>query len=194
MTNEQLQALKETIKNMEESNADMSKMDSLSNIINAEGFKLTDISILAGKRDIRLGQSTFNNTVVKENLQTMFNEFQTKISTFLTENKEALKEAIDSMQPECTDPQHKPADAPIGLTGVAPTNSSDNDGKITGLKASVLYEYRGAELAGDFTNVNTNSTEITGLKAGIYDVRVQAEGNIVASKVAKVEVPAYTSI
>ncbi len=77
--------------------------------------------------------------------------------------------------------------APSGLQGVSPTLAG-NDGKITGLQASMSYQYK---LATDsnWTNVPLLATEITGLSAGNYEVRFAANGNLPASLSATVPVP-----
>ena len=77
--------------------------------------------------------------------------------------------------------------APSGLQGVSPTLAG-NDGKITGLQASMSYQYK---LATDsnWTNVPLLATEITGLQAGNYEVRFAANGNLPASLSATVPVP-----
>ncbi len=65
------------------------------------------------------------------------------------------------------------------LTATAPSTSGGTDGKISGLDASKLYEYKGSE-ASDYTAVAANATEITGLAADTYSVRYKlttAEAN-----------------
>lgn len=69
--------------------------------------------------------------------------------------------------------------APTGLQSVSPTTAG-NDGKITGLDASKVYQYK---LITDtnWTNVPLLTTEITGLGAASYEVRFAANGNVPAS-------------
>ena len=67
--------------------------------------------------------------------------------------------------------------APTGLTATTATSAA-NDGVISGLDATKLYEYK---LGGDdtYTQVAAGSTQITGLVPGTYYVRFQTtEGNI----------------
>ncbi len=74
--------------------------------------------------------------------------------------------------------------APTGLIGVAPSSYGLNDGKITG--TSALMEYR---LLGDTDYITATDTEITGLAAGIYNVRFAARAGFNAGTVINVEVP-----
>ena len=69
------------------------------------------------------------------------------------------------------------APAPNGLTSVNATTAA-NDGKITGLDASKLYEYKlgGADT---YTQVAAGATEITGLAPGAYYIRYQAVGGAI---------------
>ncbi|MBN6186995.1 hypothetical protein JQN58_08365 [Aneurinibacillus sp. BA2021] len=82
--------------------------------------------------------------------------------------------------------------APKGLEGVAPTSAEGTDGKITGLDAKVLYQYK-AEADEEWTDVAADSTEITGLVAGDYEVRMAATAGTPASLAATVKVPAYAA-
>ena len=75
--------------------------------------------------------------------------------------------------------------APQELTGVAPTEG--NNGKITGLDASKLYEYK-LEGAAEYIPVAAGETEITGLAEGNYLVRFQATAAQEASADVKVSV------
>ena len=62
--------------------------------------------------------------------------------------------------------------APSGLVSVLPTTADNTDGKITGLQAGQLYEYKLATVT-EYTKVAASSTEITGLTPGNYVVRLQ---------------------
>ncbi len=70
-------------------------------------------------------------------------------------------------------------DAPTGLTTTKITTAGGT-GSITGLDASKSYEYRAATDS-TYTAVAAGSTQITGLTAGTYYVRLTADGNIPAS-------------
>ncbi|MBR4514834.1 MAG: chitobiase/beta-hexosaminidase C-terminal domain-containing protein [Lachnospiraceae bacterium] len=72
------------------------------------------------------------------------------------------------------------AEAPAGLEVTACTTSSNDDGTITGLDSSKLYEYK-LSSASDYTSVGASATSITGLAAGTYVVRVKASGTVLAS-------------
>lgn len=78
--------------------------------------------------------------------------------------------------------------APTGLVGVAPTSSANNDGKITGTTSDLEYRAHGAT---EYTPVE--GTEITGLAAGKYHVRVAAKPGYYASADVEITVPAYTA-
>ena len=83
------------------------------------------------------------------------------------------------------------ADGPAApsVTPVACTNSSNNDGKITGVNTTMEYS-----AASDFsTKTACTSTVITGLANGTYYVRVAETTTHKAGAAATVSVPAYTS-
>ena len=81
----------------------------------------------------------------------------------------------------------KPA-APKNLVSTAPTVAG-NDGKITGVNNTMEY----AKDA-DFSEAKAiTGTEITGLEAGTYYVRVKANGTIPAGVATEVVVPAYVA-
>lgn len=64
--------------------------------------------------------------------------------------------------------------APSGLTGTPPTTDGGTDGKITGLLSTNLYEYTTTpSTPTSWTPVSANATEITGLTASTYYVRIQ---------------------
>ena len=79
--------------------------------------------------------------------------------------------------------------APSGLTGIAPTSDGGSDGRITGVSARMEYSAKK-----DFSDrKNCTGTEITGLAAGSYYVRVKETGTQKAGKYASVSVPAYAA-
>ncbi|MCR5542819.1 MAG: Ig-like domain-containing protein [Eubacterium sp.] len=75
--------------------------------------------------------------------------------------------------------------APTGLSGVAPTFVDGNNGKITGVSTSMEYS-----TSSSFSSKKTcTGTEITGLSAGDYYVRIAETDNRKAGEAVKVEVP-----
>jgi len=75
--------------------------------------------------------------------------------------------------------------APSGLVGVAPTTVGVSDGKITGVDTTMEYSSNS-----DFTSKTTcTGTEITGLSAGTYYVRVTETSTTKAGAYATVVVP-----
>ena len=74
---------------------------------------------------------------------------------------------------------------PSGLNGVAPAVVGESTGKITGV--SDKMEYR---KAGETTWRNCTGTEITGLAAGDYEIRMKATANEDASAITTVTVRA----
>ncbi|MFA6309540.1 MAG: hypothetical protein WC677_07375 [Clostridia bacterium] len=78
--------------------------------------------------------------------------------------------------------------APTGLAGVAPTNTLENDGKITG--TTTLMEYR---ISSGSTYTSCTATETTGLAAGTYSVRFKAKTGYNASPDTSVTINEYTS-
>ena len=79
-------------------------------------------------------------------------------------------------------------DAPTNLEGVAPTSVENNDGKITGTTTDMEYTLKGEE---DWTEVT--GTEITGLAAGTYEVRLAAKTGYNAGATAEVVVAEYVA-
>ena len=82
------------------------------------------------------------------------------------------------------------------VEGVNETVAGKNDGKITGLDSTQTYQYR-AEDGQTWTDVAADSTEITGLAPGTYQVRIKAGTNSFASAAASVTIasgatPTYT--
>jgi uncharacterized repeat protein (TIGR02543 family)/LPXTG-motif cell wall-anchored protein len=76
--------------------------------------------------------------------------------------------------------------APTGLAGVKPTTPSGSDGKITGTTAQMEY----ADNSSFTSPTDCSGTEITGLAAGTYYVRVKATTTHEAGAYATVTVPA----
>ncbi len=76
--------------------------------------------------------------------------------------------------------------APTGLAGVKPTTLGGSDGKITGTTALMEYDDNSS-----FTSpTDCSGTEITGLAAGTYYVRVKATTTHEAGTYATVTIPA----
>ncbi|MCI8796174.1 MAG: hypothetical protein HFG89_04875 [Dorea sp.] len=81
------------------------------------------------------------------------------------------------------------AKIPEGLEGIACTTEDQNDGKITGVNVSMEYiPAMSADVSGWIQAVGS---EIEGLSAGTYYVRVKAEGTVLASPVQTVLVAEY---
>ena len=94
-----------------------------------------------------------------------------------------------------TNPIPARPDAPT-VEGVNETVAGKNDGKITGLNSEQNYQYR-TEGISTWTEVAADSTEITGLAPGTYQVRIKAGTNSFASAAASVTIasgatPTYT--
>ena len=77
--------------------------------------------------------------------------------------------------------------APTGLTATAPDNSSQDNGKISGVTTTMEYKLEGAEDWIDCENCTDN--EITGLVPGTYKVREKEKDGYVAGLEATVVVP-----
>lgn len=76
--------------------------------------------------------------------------------------------------------------APSGLTGISPTSSLNDDGKITGTTIEMEYKLStGSEW------INVGGTEITGLVPGTYNVRLKAKTGYNASPTVNVTVDEY---
>ncbi|MEG0448686.1 MAG: S-layer homology domain-containing protein [Lysinibacillus sp.] len=78
--------------------------------------------------------------------------------------------------------------APTGLTGVAPTTSAGNDGKIVG--TTNLMEYK---LIADSKWTSVTGSEISNLSAGTYQVRYAAKHGYNAGLIVNITVPKYAS-
>lgn len=76
---------------------------------------------------------------------------------------------------------------PIGLQVVSPT-SVGNDGKITNLDATKVYQYK-LSTETSWADVPKLATEITNLSVGTYEVRFAANENLPASLSVTVSVP-----
>ena len=74
---------------------------------------------------------------------------------------------------------------PSGLNGVAPAAAGESTGKITGVTDKMEYRK-----AGETTWKNCTGTEITGLAAGDYEIRMKATANEDASAITTVTVRA----
>ena len=75
--------------------------------------------------------------------------------------------------------------APTSVTGVAPSSSANNDGKITGTTTEMEFKVSGGSWQ------TATQTEVTGLAAGTYEVRYAAKTGYYASPATSVTVPAY---
>ncbi|MEL7647286.1 MAG: YDG domain-containing protein [Sedimentibacter sp.] len=75
---------------------------------------------------------------------------------------------------------------PTGLAGVAPSSSSNNDGKITGVDNTMEYK-----LSSDENWITVTGAEINNLSAGTYNVRYAARTGYNPGTIANVTVPAY---
>ncbi|MFD2444569.1 S-layer homology domain-containing protein [Bacillus sp. CGMCC 1.16607] len=83
--------------------------------------------------------------------------------------------------------------APTGLQGMPPTSSIINNGKITGLDSTKTYQYK-LVTATTWINVPASSTEITSLVAGVYEVRIAANGSTPASPSTLVTIQAANPV
>ena len=77
--------------------------------------------------------------------------------------------------------------APSGLTGTAPTTDGGSDGKISGVDSTMEY----SDNSGFTSKNDCTGTEITGLSAGAYYVRVKETETHEAGVYVTVTVPAY---
>lgn len=194
MNNEQITEIKTILEEIDKTNYDLTKVESLQNILENAVVKYLELKDGNAAKVLSLSVNSFKTKTAQNAINSLLGKMQEDITEALSSLKTVLEAVITTTEIPCTNSNHKPTDAPKDLVGVAPTTVDNNDGKITGLSSTLLYEYKGADIEGEFTNVNAKATEITGLKTGIYDVRIQAEGDKVASKVAKVTVPEYQPI
>lgn len=80
------------------------------------------------------------------------------------------------------------ADKPT-VSGADCTTSEQNDGKIIGVNSTMEYRLSAAS---EWTGIT--DTEVTGLSNGTYDVRVKANGTVLASAAATVTIGAHTCV
>lgn len=78
------------------------------------------------------------------------------------------------------------ADKPM-VNGADCTTSQQNDGKITDVDSTMEYKL---STASEWTEIT--GTEVTGLSDGAYDVRVRADGTVLASEVTTITIGKYT--
>ncbi|WP_312832197.1 YDG domain-containing protein [Sedimentibacter saalensis] len=78
--------------------------------------------------------------------------------------------------------------APLGLAGVNPTSSSNNDGKITGTTVDMEYK-----LSSNSEWISIEGTEITGLIPGTYNIRLKEKTGYDPSPATNVTVDQYIS-
>lgn len=77
--------------------------------------------------------------------------------------------------------------APSGLSALAATSASSNDGMITGLVSAQNYQYK-LYNASTWTDAGSGATELLGLSAGTYYVRLKATSDSFSSKSITVSV------
>ncbi len=79
--------------------------------------------------------------------------------------------------------------APTGITGVAPTTAGGSDGRLTGVNPSLEYSTNK-----DFTDAkDCTGSEVAGLPAGTYYVRVKETDTAKAGAATAVAIPAGTT-
>lgn len=76
---------------------------------------------------------------------------------------------------------------PVGLGKTDCTTAAQNDGTITGVDSTMEYRLSSAS---EWTSISGNT--VSGLANGTYDVRVKANGTVLASEVATVIIGAHT--
>ena len=76
---------------------------------------------------------------------------------------------------------------PAGLGKTDCTTTAQNDGTITGVDSTMEYRL---STASEWTSISGNT--VSGLANGTYDVRVKANGTVLASEVATVTIGAHT--
>ena len=81
--------------------------------------------------------------------------------------------------------------APTGLSGVIPTSSANNDGKITGTTTTMEYKLSTADV-GTYKACTAPAT--IGLAPGTYQVRYAAKEGFNAGAAATVTIPAYIPV
>lgn len=113
---------------------------------------------------------------IRSNTSPAYNLTKKTAMTFLT---------IKSSTPGAGSGPNKSQTAPTGLVGVPPTYFGDKDGKITGVNDTMEYRAKGNR---NYTLVTASTTEITSLRAGLYEVRYRAKTGYDAGTVAEVTV------
>ncbi|MCT6924896.1 S-layer homology domain-containing protein [Metasolibacillus sp.] len=131
--------------------------------------------------NIGKGVTTFTDTSVVAG--TIY--YYTVYAVDTSNNRSAISNVV--MVTTVTDSFMLAPPAPTGLQGLAPTVIGD-DGKITGLDITKVYQYKLSTNI-NWTDVPLLATEITGLSAGIYEVRFAANGSTPASLSTPVSVP-----
>ena len=81
------------------------------------------------------------------------------------------------------------AEAPSGINSTDCTTADQNDGKITGVDSSMEYKHSSAIIWREITG-----NEVTGLVNGTYQVRVKANGTVLASPAATVTIGSHTCV
>ena len=76
---------------------------------------------------------------------------------------------------------------PVGIGKTDCTTAAQNDGTITGVDSTMEYRLSSAS---EWTSISGNT--VSGLANGTYDVRVKANGTVLASEVAAVTIGAHT--
>lgn len=76
---------------------------------------------------------------------------------------------------------------PVGIGKTDCTTAAQNDGTITGVDSTMEYRL---STASEWTSISGNT--VSGLANGTYDVRVKANGTVLASEVATVTIGAHT--
>ena len=76
---------------------------------------------------------------------------------------------------------------PVGIGKTDCTTAAQNDGTITGVDSTMEYRLSAAS---EWTSISGNT--VSGLANGTYDVRVKANGTVLASEVATVTIGAHT--
>ncbi|WP_339238117.1 S-layer homology domain-containing protein [Paenibacillus sp. FSL R5-0517] len=132
------------------------------------------------KRTINLTVKAKESAVVGTYTITIFTAQQ---GTEFKSQGEALKYTVEVQAP------NQDQKAPEGLNSTAVT-ATGNDGTITGVTDEMEYRLQGAS---DWTKVTAESTTITGLASGTYEVRYAAKTGYNAGSVEEVTVVAYVT-
>ena len=80
------------------------------------------------------------------------------------------------------------ASAPTSVTAKDCTTSANNDGMLKGVDSTMEYKKSDADT---WTTISDSVSDITGLKSGMYYVRVKAKGLTLASKNTEVTIKSY---